>query len=601
MADQSGVSEGAKTTNEASYRLHNSDHPGMALVNTILDGKNYFGWSIAVRTALEVKEKVGFIDGSLPEPQDPTEYKKWKAVDSMIKSWIRNSLTKELAETFVCCLSSKSLWDILEERFGASNHPHLFRVQQEISSIRQGGDSVTTYYNKLHRWWDELDRLMPIPSCTCGKCTCGLQKKISDLMTSVKLIQFLMGLNPAYDVVNLSFTNTTEGASIMLAKASSSKADNSYKKYDVSKKDKICEHCNGKGHGKDTCFKIHGYPDWWKELKERRGVSAKKQVVATATERTVADTPVTQDSEQSVKGDLTSVVSYLLKEVQRLGKGKNSTEQVNFANLHDFAGNSNSLAEIPAESWIIDTGATSHMCSNKKLIMPLPTVTLEQDITQNEGADHTTEIEEETIEAQMDEEQIPATDVEVEPPINPVNQGELIRTSSRQKRQPIWMNDYVCLSKISELKDSTSTNCVPSTKKTRDNIPPCIIPECPLQIRSESRLLTPFFDCCISHPQLNHPLHQPLQMLTIRHCFVQIQSLYRLSFIMVPSQIRTRILLQALLRSLKAHLERLLQHPLGRFPRREVPQNLGHERLDECCVRIIVNSRRNQTFEHHFA
>ncbi|KAF7814775.1 uncharacterized protein G2W53_028744 [Senna tora] len=163
MADESSISDKMKGGNEASYRLHSSDHPDMALINTTLDGKNYFGWSIVVKTALEANEKVGFIDGTLPPPEDTNKYTEWKAVDSIIKSWIRNSLTR--------------------------------------------ADPVTTYYNKLHRWWDEMERVMPILGCTCGKCTCGLNKKITYLLSSVKLIQFLMGLNPAYDVVRTQILN----------------------------------------------------------------------------------------------------------------------------------------------------------------------------------------------------------------------------------------------------------------------------------------------------------------------------------------------------------------------------------------------------------
>ncbi|KAF7809145.1 uncharacterized protein G2W53_035888 [Senna tora] len=158
----------AKTKEEDSYRLHSSDHLGLSLVNTPLDGRNYFAWSIAIKTALEAKDKVGFIDGTLTAPEDATDFKKWKTVDSMIKSWMVNSLTKELADTFVCCLSSKNLWDTLEERYGASNGPHLFQIQQEIGSTRQGSDSVTTYYNKINRCWDELDRVSPMPTCACG-------------------------------------------------------------------------------------------------------------------------------------------------------------------------------------------------------------------------------------------------------------------------------------------------------------------------------------------------------------------------------------------------------------------------------------------------
>ncbi|KAJ1389137.1 hypothetical protein SESBI_38551 [Sesbania bispinosa] len=27
-----------------------------------------------------------------------------------------------------------------------------------------------------------------------------------------------------------------------------------------------CTHCGNKNHTKETCFKIHCYPDWWHEL-----------------------------------------------------------------------------------------------------------------------------------------------------------------------------------------------------------------------------------------------------------------------------------------------------------------------------------------------
>ncbi|KAF7838701.1 Retrovirus-related Pol polyprotein from transposon RE1 [Senna tora] len=60
----------------------------MALVNTILDRGNYLAWSIGTLTTLEAKDKTGFIDGLIPVPTDPTEFKKWKKVDSMIKSWM---------------------------------------------------------------------------------------------------------------------------------------------------------------------------------------------------------------------------------------------------------------------------------------------------------------------------------------------------------------------------------------------------------------------------------------------------------------------------------------------------------------------------------
>lgn len=33
----------------------------------------------------------------------------------------------------------------------------------------------------------------------------------------------------------------------------------------VDKSKLLCTHCKLRGHEKSTCFKIHGYPDWWEE------------------------------------------------------------------------------------------------------------------------------------------------------------------------------------------------------------------------------------------------------------------------------------------------------------------------------------------------
>ncbi|XWS70710.1 hypothetical protein CRYUN_Cryun03dG0070800 [Craigia yunnanensis] len=31
-----------------------------------------------------------------------------------------------------------------------------------------------------------------------------------------------------------------------------------------------CSHCGNSKHTRDTCFKLHGYPDWWHELQAKR-------------------------------------------------------------------------------------------------------------------------------------------------------------------------------------------------------------------------------------------------------------------------------------------------------------------------------------------
>ncbi|KAF7845270.1 uncharacterized protein G2W53_002175 [Senna tora] len=292
--------------NEVPYGLHGFDQPGSSLVSTMLNGRNYLSWSVAVKTALEAKKKVGFIDGRIKPPEDAEEYQEWKCVDSMIKSWITNSIQEEIKDTFVFALTSKALWDVLEERFSVSNGPQLYHIQRQTNSLRQGGDTVTIYYNKLHRCWDELDRMMPMPTCTCGKCSCGLNKKLADMMSSTKLLQFLMGLNPIYDVVRTQILNLDPLPSVNKA-------------FHVDIKPRMSHLA----------------------IRRRKHLKAtKKAVVAAVKDSSNNDSLGLQDSDSNPK-DIANAVSYLLKEVQRLGKNKvtnTKDEQVNFANLYDFAG-----------------------------------------------------------------------------------------------------------------------------------------------------------------------------------------------------------------------------------------------------------------------
>lgn len=46
----------------------------------------------------------------------------------------------------------------------------------------------------------------------------------------------------------------------------------------IKKDDRQCDHCKGIGHTRDNCFKIHGYPEWYKQLKKEKGSASKVQV-----------------------------------------------------------------------------------------------------------------------------------------------------------------------------------------------------------------------------------------------------------------------------------------------------------------------------------
>ncbi|XP_057517145.1 uncharacterized protein LOC130798249 [Amaranthus tricolor] len=112
----------------------------------------------------------------------------------------------------------------------------------------------------------------------------------------MKLIQFLSGINPAYDQVKTNILSTdplpninkvyhilqsverqhqnnlytSHSNDISAFAAHQLKPDNSAGMRKDSKKTKferVCEHCKGKGHTIDQCFKLIGYPEWYTNKK----------------------------------------------------------------------------------------------------------------------------------------------------------------------------------------------------------------------------------------------------------------------------------------------------------------------------------------------
>lgn len=58
------------------YYLHPSDHASTKLVTTPFDGNGYGDWKRSVMIGLIAKNKLCFVDGSLPQPTGDASYLK---------------------------------------------------------------------------------------------------------------------------------------------------------------------------------------------------------------------------------------------------------------------------------------------------------------------------------------------------------------------------------------------------------------------------------------------------------------------------------------------------------------------------------------------
>ena len=65
----------------------------------------------------------------------------------------------------------------------------------------QGDAIVTIFFTDLQASWDQLLNFRPLPCCSCGKCVCGVNDKITSFHCQDSLMQFLYGLNESYSQV----------------------------------------------------------------------------------------------------------------------------------------------------------------------------------------------------------------------------------------------------------------------------------------------------------------------------------------------------------------------------------------------------------------
>lgn len=181
------------------YYLHHSDNPGLVLVSKDLIGDNYASWSRAMLIALSAKNKLGFINGSIPRPPDAdsTMLNSWNRNNNVVISWILNSVSKSASVIFSD--SAADIWQDLKDRFQQSNGPRILQLWRELINLLQNQNTVGIYFTKLKTLWEELSKFRL--TCTCGKCTCGGVKELKSYFQMEYIMTFLMGLNENFSSI----------------------------------------------------------------------------------------------------------------------------------------------------------------------------------------------------------------------------------------------------------------------------------------------------------------------------------------------------------------------------------------------------------------
>ncbi|XP_016164977.1 uncharacterized protein LOC107607550 [Arachis ipaensis] len=176
------------------YNLSLADQPGLILVTQQLSEDNYHSWSRAIRKALNAKRKLGFITGSVPQPDPTTEPEKlenWQCVNDVVSTWILNSLATSLVYTN----SAAKLWNDLKDRFQHGNGPHVFELKRDLMNLCQGTMTISQYFTKIKVLWEELNSYRPV------QCNCGDARAMQEFLQAKYVHYFLMGLDESYSQI----------------------------------------------------------------------------------------------------------------------------------------------------------------------------------------------------------------------------------------------------------------------------------------------------------------------------------------------------------------------------------------------------------------
>ncbi|KAJ1395404.1 Gag-polypeptide of LTR copia-type [Sesbania bispinosa] len=271
--------------------------PALPITGHKLNGQNYPQWVRSVKIFLQGKGKEGYITGDSKSPKkgDPN-LNKWKLENSLVMSWLLNTMTNEIGENFMYYDTAKEMWDAVKETYSnVDNTSAVFEIKSILHDLRQSDFSVTKYFNTLSRHWQQLDMYEDVQwSCTEDK------KKYKELVEKDRIYKFLLGLNTELDEVRGRILGTKplktirevfsevrreeSRRKVMLGKSSAAPsiegsamaARGNQPRPSQKKNQPWCDHCKKLDHTKDTCWIIHGRPS---EAKQTKNLDSRSNTV----------------------------------------------------------------------------------------------------------------------------------------------------------------------------------------------------------------------------------------------------------------------------------------------------------------------------------
>ncbi|GMY21564.1 hypothetical protein FCV25MIE_16805 [Fagus crenata] len=276
----------------SSTVMTQSDNMSMQMTSNKLDGTNYSAWSQFVELYVTGKGKLGYLTGEKIKPAISPSFSTWVEENAMLMSWLLNSMTPDINASFLRLPTAHDIWDVVAQTYFTGNDAsQIYELRRKAHETRQQGKSLASYFFALQTIWQELDFLNPY-DMESAKDTATLKTRIEN----EQVYDFLAGLDPGFDQIrvqvlaqdptpNLRSTYAFvrreelrqaamlaspphESSALMTIQHSPSALVSSGSWKPEDKESLFCTHCKGTKHTRETCFKLNGYPDWFRKKGE---------------------------------------------------------------------------------------------------------------------------------------------------------------------------------------------------------------------------------------------------------------------------------------------------------------------------------------------
>ncbi|KAK2983733.1 hypothetical protein RJ640_024086 [Escallonia rubra] len=189
---------------------------------------------------MRARNKFGFINETIKRPDETSsDLEDWWTINSLLVSWIRNTIEPTLRSTISHVEVAQDLWTYIKELFLVVNGQRIQQLKTELADCKQKGLTIVTYYGKLKMLCDELANFKQI----CRRASAGSALVISE--ERVKAI-----------------AREKEERGEAMAFAAQSTPD--YRgRGEWKDKNVVCSNCKRSGHESENCFLLVGYHEWW--------------------------------------------------------------------------------------------------------------------------------------------------------------------------------------------------------------------------------------------------------------------------------------------------------------------------------------------------